>query len=143
MKVSLPIVDVSLPCYWYSDRQRPHVSIPVWRGMTVKQVRDALEREVTCGFVMGTGKDAQLLSADYIADAADVIRADMLTVAVYKAIQSLKSSDLFGSRNGRCFQNLEKQTDDEYGDSVMAYFMIDVESERYETQTRETAQAGT
>ena len=125
MKVSMYIVDVCLPDYW-QGRAYAHISIPVWRGMSTLEVKQSLEREIKCGFVMGTSKDAQLLSADYIADAADVIRADMLTAAVYKAISGLKSSDLFGSRNGRCFQNLEKQTDEE-GDNVMAYFLIDVE----------------
>ena len=123
MNVSMHIIDVCLPDYWQGS-EKAHISVPVWRGMTVKQVRDALEREIKCGFVMGTSKDAQLLSADYIADAADVVRADMLTVAVHKAIQGLKSSDLSGS-HGRCFQNLEKQTEDD--ENVMAYFLIDVE----------------
>ena len=65
-KLECAHVDTCLPDYW-SGHHLPHVQIAVWRGMTMRQVKQAIRDELRQGAVMGSTDYARLLSADMVA----------------------------------------------------------------------------
>ena len=117
MKVSIEHADTCLPDYW-SGLHRPHVQIPIYPGMTIKDVRRMIASEISMGAVMGSDKDASALSADMVDDETYV---DELKRAVYAAIKRIKPA----KRGQRAvFRDVESDGD------VYAYFVIVVEGER-------------
>lgn len=109
--------DTCYPCYW-SGHHLPHVQIPVWRGMTLAQIKAEIISELRQGFVAGSTEAARLLSADMVAPDEEAY-ADKLTRRVYAAVARMKPTRK-GQR--RFFMDLEPQTDDD--ETVCAFFVF-------------------
>lgn len=109
--------DTCLSDYW-SGHHLPHVQIPVWRGMSLAQIRAAIRSEISQGAVMGSTDEARLLSADMVAPEEER-RADMLTRRAYAAV-----SRMTPARKGqrRFFMDMEPQDDD--AETVYAFFVF-------------------
>lgn len=113
--------DTCLPDYW-SGHHLPHVSVPVWRGMTLKELREAIAGELRHGAVCGSTYEASLLSRDVIREEEEPL-AGRLTELAYRAIEQL-ATDKGRSGRQRLFKDLDHTTDDDYGESVYAYFVF-------------------
>ena len=113
MKYELCHADTCLPDYW-SGHHLPHVQIPVYRGMSLKAIKEALRYELRMGAVMGNTEEARMLSDDFVTDEK---KADKLTRAAYAAINRIKPEKK-GQR--KFFTDL-----DEYdSESVYAFFVF-------------------
>ena len=114
--------DTCLPDYW-SGHHLPHVQIPVYRGMTLKDVKSALRSELSQGAVMGSTDNARMLSADMVRE-DEVKQADRVTRAAYAAVNRMRLAD---KRKRKLFMDLEESTDDDdddCGESVYAFFVF-------------------
>ena len=80
--------DTCLSDYW-SGHHLPHVQIPVYRGMTLKEVKDAIRSELSQGAVMGSTDNARLLSADMVRPDEEK-QADRVTRAAYAAVNRMR-----------------------------------------------------
>jgi hypothetical protein len=111
-------VDTCLSDYW-SGHHLPHVQIPVWRGMTLAQVKSALHSEVN-EYVSGAGKLARAFSYDL---STDKEYTDQLHKAAHAAIDALELSD---PMNDRCFMDVEEidEDDDDCSDCTYAFFVF-------------------
>ena len=116
MKVSIAHADTCLSDYW-SGHHLPHVQIPAYR-QSFASVRNAIKSEIAQGAVMGSDRDAQLLSHDLIAP-EDEAYADKLTRKVYAAI----NRDVRPARRGDrlAFRDIDPSDCEE---TVWAYFVI-------------------
>lgn len=110
--------DTCLPGYW-SGHHLPHICVPVYRGMTLAEVKKGLRDGVLHGFIMGSGDDVRLLSADFVKPEEEK-RADALTRAVYAAINRIQPS-VKGKR--KLFMDLDPSDDCDI-DTVYAYFVF-------------------
>lgn len=126
MKVTIAHADTCIPCYW-SGHHRPHVSFPVHRGTRFCDVRQDLRTEIAQGAVMGSDDDAQALAADVVQDPA---YAEELTAAVYAAIGRVRSV-----KRGQRYAFRHLPEDDDSGEGVHAFFVIQVEGERRSLET--------
>lgn len=111
--------DTCLPDYW-SGHHLPHVQIPVYRGMTLKDVKSAIKDELRQGAVSGNTDNARLLSADLVRPDEEK-QADRVTRAAYAAVNRMRLAD---KRKWKLFMDLEESTDDDCGDSVYAFFVF-------------------
>lgn len=109
--------ETCLPDYW-SGHHLPHVQIPVWNGMTLKQIKDSLRDELRQGYVSGTCDVARILQADWVPPREEKI-AEALTYAAYVAVKKIKPA-----RRGQrtFFTDLEPDAED--GDTVYAFFVL-------------------
>lgn len=115
MKINCVHADTCLPDYW-SGHHLPHVSIPVHHGMKISELKSALHDELRQGYVMGSGDDARLLSADIVAPHEEK-RAGKLTQAAHAAIERDVRHAVKGKR--KCFTELELDNFD-----CVAYFVF-------------------
>lgn len=117
MKLELVHVDTCLADFW-PGHHKAHVQIPVYRGMTLRAVKDALRHEILHGAVMGSDDLARLLSA-HVVRPEEVKLADRAVRAAYAAVNRLKPA-----RKGqkKFFQDLEET--DESEDCVYAFFVF-------------------
>jgi len=111
--------DTCLPDYW-SGHHLPHVQIPVYRGMTLKDVKSAIKDELRLGAIAGSTDNARLLSADILRPDEEK-QADRVTRAAYAAVNRMRLAD---KRKHELFMNLEESTDDDCSDSVYAFFVF-------------------
>ena len=109
--------DTCLSGYW-SGHHLPHVQIPVYRDMTLAQVKSALHDELSNGYVAGSGELACAFSYDL---STDKERTEELHKAAHDAIDALELSD---PKNDHCFMDLEESTDDDCYESVYAFFVF-------------------
>ncbi len=116
MKLECIHVDTCLPGYW-GGHHLTHVQIPVYRGMTLKAIKESIREELCMGAVCGNDEIARLLSDDFVADEK---RADQVTRAAYAAVNRIKPNKK-GQR--RFFTDLEEQ--DDCCDYVYAYFVFE------------------
>lgn len=117
MRLECCHADTCLPDYW-SGHHLPHVAIPVYRGMTLNEIKDAIKDELRNGCVMGSTELAYLLSADWVPPEKEKA-ANKATKAAYAAVNRLKPARK-GQR--RFFLYLPEETD-EYS-TVYAYFVF-------------------
>lgn len=119
MKLECVLADVCLPSYW-SGHHRPHVQVPVYRGMPLKALREAIRDELRQGAVAGSSDDAHLLSDGWVRPDEEK-RADQLTRAAYAAVNRMRPA-----RKGAktLFRDLEDQPQDECSESVYAFFVF-------------------
>lgn len=54
--------DTCLPDYW-TGHHLPHISVPVWHGMTLRQLKEDLARELRDGAIAGSA-DPQITESD-------------------------------------------------------------------------------
>lgn len=111
------LADICLPDYW-SGHHLPHVQIPVWSGMTLKQIKDALRDELRMGYVSGTCDAARILQADWVPPSQEKV-AEALMRAAYAAVNRIKPAHK-GQR--KLFTDLEPAEDNDY--SLYAYFVL-------------------
>lgn len=111
-------VDTCLPDYW-TGHHLPHVQIPVYRGISLKEIKELIRHELRHGYVMGTCDDARLLSADMVRPEEEK-RSDYLTRKAYAAVNRIKPAKK-GQR--KFFLDLE-ETSDESADTVYAFFVF-------------------
>ena len=117
--------DTCLPDYW-SGHHLPHVQIPVYRGMTLKDVKSALRSELSQGAVMGSTDNARLLSDGMVRE-DEVKQADRVTHAAYAAVNRMRLAD---KRKRKLFMDLEEiDENDDCCDSVYAFFVFIITSE--------------
>jgi hypothetical protein len=120
MKLELNHVDTCLPDFW-SGHHLPHVQIPVYHNMSLKDIKQALRYELSMGYVMGSTDYARLLRDDFIGAKNEKL-ADKVTRAAYAAINRIKPANK-GQR--KFFTDLEpSECEDEIGDSVYAFFVF-------------------
>lgn len=112
--------DTCLPDYW-SGHHLPYVQIPVWHGMKLKEIKQALLSELGEGAVMGNDENAFLLSADYVGpENAD--KADQVFKAAIASVNRIKPNKK-GQRT--FFKDLEPLDDnDDSGETVYAFFVF-------------------
>lgn len=116
-KLELCHADTCLPDYW-SGHHRAHLQIPVYAGMTLKAIKQALKNEISQGVVMGSERLAYLLSADMVKSEEEK-DADAATKAAYAAINRMKPAK---KGQKRFFTDLEPG--DENSDEVYAFFVF-------------------
>ena len=109
-------VDTCLPCFW-GGHHLPHVQISVWRGMTIRDVRQAILAELSQGYTMGSTEEARLLQADVVEPIEDAL-AKLIYEKAIAAVKALRAAP--GKR--RLFTDLEPQEDGD--ESVYAYFVF-------------------
>lgn len=119
MKLECYHVDTCLPDYW-SGHHLPHVQIPVYRGMSLKEIKSSISEELRMGYVMGNTDYARLLSADMV-NPEEEKQADKLTKAAFASVNRIKPSKK-GQR--KFFTDLEKSDENDGSDSVYAYFVF-------------------
>ena len=119
MKFDCAHVDTCLPGYW-SGHHLPHVQIPVYRGMSLKEIKSCIMYELRQGYVMGNTEEARLLSADMV-NPEEEKQANKVTKAAYAAVNRIKPNKK-GQR--KFFLNLEEVDDDDCCESVYAYFVF-------------------
>lgn len=110
-------VDTCLSGYW-SGHHLPHVQIPVWRGMSLKQIKEEISNELKFGYVMGNDDNARLLSSDMVRPGEEQL-SDKVTRAAYAAINRMKPAKK-GQR--KFFTDLEEEEDSE---SIYVHVMLD------------------
>lgn len=109
--------DTCLPDYW-SGHHLPHVQIPVYRDMSLAQIKSELHSELQCGYISGNSDDARDMNDSYRCDHA---RTEALRKAAHDAIDAIELRD---PENDHCFMDLEESTDDDDGESVYAFFVF-------------------
>lgn len=119
MKIECCHVDTCLSYYW-SGHHLPHVQIPVYRGMTIGQVKSAIRSELSQGAVMGSTDNARLLSDDMVGE-DEVKHADRVTRAAYAAVNRMGLND---PRKRKLFMELEESEENDYCDSIYAFFVF-------------------
>ena len=118
MKLELVHTDTCLPDSW-SGHHAAHISIPVWPGMTLRNIKESLKNELRQGAIAGNDTCAMFLASDFVLP-EHVKLADQYVRAAYAAINRLKPVKK-GQR--RFFTDLEEQGED-YDYSVYAYFVF-------------------
>ena len=106
--------DTCLSDYW-SGHHLPHVQIPVWRGMTLAEIKAAILAEM--------GECIQGADADFLhdwRDEHDQARADAWHRRARAAVRRMKPARK-GQR--RFFLDLEPQTEDDT-ETVFAFFVF-------------------
>lgn len=116
-KLELCHADTCLPDYW-SGHHRAHLQIPVYPGMTLKAIKQALKDEIRQGAVMGSERLAYLLSSGFVAPSEEK-EANAATMAAYAAINRIKPAK---KGQKRFFTELEPC--DENSDEVYAFFVF-------------------
>ena len=118
MKFELNHADTCLPDFW-SGHHLPYVQIPVYRDMSMRDIKSSICSELAQGCVMGSTDNARLLSADFVQPNEEIM-ADRVTRAAYAAVNRLRPA-IKGQR--KFFTDIEEPTDDCF-DSVYAYFVF-------------------
>ncbi len=113
--------DTCLSGYW-SGHHLPHVQIPVYRGMTLKDVKSALRSELSQGAVMGSTDNARLLSDDMVRE-DEVKQADRVFRAACAAVNRIRLAD---KRKRKLFMDLEESEENDCCDCdcVYAFFVF-------------------
>ena len=97
MKLECQLYDICLPDY-FPGHHLPYVQISVWRGMSLKEIKEQIRSEIHQGAIGGSGEDAYLLASDWLPD-EKVKEADKLIKAAHAAINRIKPAKpiLYGS----------------------------------------------
>lgn len=119
MKFNCVHADTCLPGYW-SGHHLPYVQIPVYRGMSLKEIKSRIMDELRQGYVMGSTEEVRMLSADMVKPEEEK-QADKITQAAYAAVNRMKPAKK-GQR--KFFLDLEEVDEDYDGESVYAYFVF-------------------
>lgn len=99
--------DTCLPDYW-TGHHLPHMSIPVFKGMTLEEIKKGLLNELNLDALMGNIPDIE--SSEY---------AELCT-AIKKAIQEIKPKN---EKQKTFFNDLE-ENDEDSETSPYAYFVF-------------------
>lgn len=113
------LADVCLSDYW-GGHHLPHVQIPVYKGMTLKEIKEAIRQAIRWGEVMGSCDAAYLLAAEWVGPDNEKA-AERITRQAYAAINRIKPAKK-GQR--KFFLDLEEQGEDDCSESVYAFFVF-------------------
>lgn len=116
MKLECLHADTCLPDYW-GGHHLAHVQIPVYRGMTLKAIKESIRYELRMGAICGSDEIADLLSDNFVTNEK---LADQVTRAAYAAVNRIKPNK---KCQRRFFTDLEEQ--DDYSEPVYAYFVFE------------------
>lgn len=108
-------VDICLPDYW-SGHHLAHISVPVYNGMKLGELKSVLHSELNEGAVAGNNP----LTMDGSGEDGDKWYK--------KAHAAVNRITLVNPKKRKLFTELDVQTEDDYCDSVYAYFVF-IESE--------------
>ena len=113
--------DTCLSGYW-SGHHLPHVQIIAERGMTLKDVKDAIRSELSQGAVMGSTDNARMLYADMVRE-DEVKQAHRVIRAAYAAVNRMRLAD---KRKRKLFMDLEESEENDCCDCdcVYAFFVF-------------------
>lgn len=121
MKLELVHADTCLADFW-PGHHKAHVMIPVYHGMTLRAIKDALRNEINSGAVMGSDDLARLLSAHVVRPEEEKL-VERAIRAAHAAINRLKPA-----RKGqkRFFLDLEETDESEecMEEPVFAFFVF-------------------
>ena len=117
MKLEIVHVDTCLPDYW-RGHHKAHMSIPVYRGMTLKEIKRDLLSELVQGAIMGSDSIAEALSSCSTCTPEEQERIYRKAKAAINRIKPAKK----GKR--KFFLDLEEVDEDDGLDSVYAYFVF-------------------
>lgn len=114
-KITVPVLecalaDTCLPDYW-SGHHKAHISVPVYKGMHLAELKRALHSELNQGAVAGNDERTR-------DDSGDI--SDLWYKRAHAAINRLTPA-VKGKR--RLFEDLEEQSDNDC-ESVYAYFVF-------------------
>lgn len=109
--------DTCLADYW-GGHHLPHVQIPVWPGMSLKDIKDAIKDEIRQGAIAGSTEYARLLSADIVKPGEEKL-ADQVTRAAYASVNRMKPAKK-GQR--KFFMDIEEPCED--CETVWAFFVF-------------------
>lgn len=111
--------DTCLSDYW-SGHHLPHVQIPVYRGMSLKDVKSALRSELSQCAIMGSSDNARLLSADVVRPGEEK-QARRVTRAAYAAVNRMSLAD---PHKRKLFMDLDESNENDCCDSIYAFFVF-------------------
>lgn len=118
MKLELVHADTCLPDYW-GGHHKAHISINVWPGMTLRDIKESLRNELRWGAIAGNNTCARMLASDFVLPEHEKL-ADQYVRAAHAAINRIKPAKK-GQR--KFFTDLENQNEDcDY--SIYAYFVF-------------------
>jgi hypothetical protein len=110
MKLELCHIDTCLTDYW-CGHHRLHISIPVYKGMALWEIKSALHGEISQGAFCGS---------DALADA--LREGDSAVYRACKAAINRLAPAKKGQR--KFFVDLKETIEDDYQDQVYAYFVF-------------------
>lgn len=118
MKLECIHIDTCLPDYW-SGHHLTHIQIPVYKGMSLKEIKESLKDEIRIyGGGLGGNTRLNYLLGDYV-DPEDEKESYKAIKAVYAAINRIKPTKK-GQR--KFFRDLDDQC--EYDDNTVYAFFI-------------------
>lgn len=118
MKLELCHADTCLPSYW-SGHHLATLQVPVWKGMTLGELKEALENELVMMAVGGSDEIAREL--------CDCSEASPIYLAALRAIDELEVKEPSANPNETpLFNDLEEEVEDEEGwdERVYAFFVF-------------------
>lgn len=110
-------VDTCLPCYW-SGHHLAYISVPVYKGIRLNELKILLKSELSQGFVTGSDDLAFLLSADFVG----VDRDNDARLATRRAHAAVNRIQPMVKGKRKLFDSLEEESDD--SEHVYAYFVF-------------------
>ena len=113
MKVECLHADTCLSDYW-CGHHLAHVCFPVWRNMSLAEIKECLHSEVNQGAIAGN------IPEELACDLNEYELSEKGYREFSKAIDSIEGKD--GKTNG-FFSDIEEPEDD-YCESVFAYFVF-------------------
>lgn len=116
-KLECAHVDTCLPDYW-SGHHLPHVQIPVYNGMTLKEIKEQIKIELSQGAVAGSNNDAFLLASDFVGPENEK-DADQIFKAAIASVNRLKPAT---KGQKKFFTDLEQTSEDD--ESIYAFFVF-------------------
>lgn len=108
MKLTANHADTCLPCYW-GGHHLPHVQIIVHNGMTLGEVKRALNDELNQGAIAGVNAPQEDDEAWF--------------AAARLAVSELEAAERTGD-DVPLFNDLEEEEEDDCGESVYAFFVF-------------------
>jgi len=121
MKINIVHVDTCLTAYW-GGHHLPFVQVPVYRGVTMQELRASIRGEINEGAIGGSTDDARLL-ADAVNGPEEQRRADRLHRAALAGVKRLRPAK---PKRRKLFLDLDESPDDDCADTVYAFFILEV-----------------
>lgn len=111
-------VDTCLPDYW-SGHHLPHIAIPVFKRMSLKDIKEAINQELQFGYVMGSNNEAFLLSSAFVGADNDKL-AELMFKKALAATNRMKPA----IKHKKVFFEDVEDPESDCCDCVYAYFVL-------------------
>lgn len=109
-KLECVLTDVCLPDYFSGD-SRPWLTIPVYKGMTLKEIKTQLHSEINHDAIGGNAQIWDMSQKE----------SDRWYRRAHAAINRIKPTK---KRQRKFFNDLEESNQDEFEDTVQAFFVF-------------------